>query len=229
MDETFPPPPFTGFKPAALKFFRDLAENQHKAWFDAHKHIYDSEVKTPLASLVPQLSAALAKDGLAFCPDAKRAMFRLNRDIRFSNDKSPYKTHAGAAITRTGAKDSPGVLYFHLDPKGCFIAAGFYHPEPAQLAHMRHAQINHPERWQTTLKSLKKHALELDRDDTLARPPKGYDPIPDDLKEDIKLKSWVVSHKLTQKQVASPALVADIAEFARAAAPLLNFGWDALN
>jgi uncharacterized protein (TIGR02453 family) len=228
MDETFPPPPFAGFKPAALKFFRELAENQNKAWFDSNKHIYDSEVKTPLASLVPQVTENLAKKGLIFCGDAKRAMFRINRDIRFSHDKSPYKTHAGAAITRTGAKNSPGILYFHLDPVGCFIAAGFYHPEPEQLASMRRALLDHPERWQATLKSLKKNALDLARDDTLARPPKGYEPIPDAVAEDIKLKSWVVSRKLTQKQIASAALVDEITGFALAAAPLLNFGWAAL-
>jgi len=62
-----------------------------------------------------------------------------------------------------------------------------------------------------------------------ARPPKGYEPIPDAIAEDIKLKSWVVSRKLTQKQIASPALVDDITGFALAAAPLLNFGWNALS
>jgi len=225
MEEGFPPPPFEGFRPAALTFFRDLAANQTKTWFEANRAAYETEVKLPLAALIGEVAGRLAAKGLVFSGDAKRAMFRLNRDVRFSHDKSPYKTHAGAAMTRDGVKTSPGVLYLHIDPEGCFVAAGFYHPEPEALGRMRQALVAKPDRWRDVIKALKKHGLELDREDALARAPKGYDPVPAAVAEDIKLKSWVVSSKLAEERVFSPGLVGDVVDFALAAAPLLEFGW----
>jgi len=226
--EDFPPAPFTGFKPGALKFFEQLAENQNKAWFDAHKSVYETEIKAPLASLIAELTARLAEKKLVFCADPRRAIFRLHRDVRFSHDKSPYKTNAGAAMTRTGAKDSPGVLYLHLDPLGCFAAAGFYVPEPETLAAMRAALIHHPARWQAMCKALKKRGLALDRENALTRPPKGYEPVPEAVREDIKLKSWVVRRGLSLEQISGAGLVEELASFALEAAPLLRFGWAAV-
>ena len=77
------------------------------------------------------LPTRLAEAKIPIKGDRKTSLFRIHRDVRFSNNKDPYKTNAGAAMTRTGSKNDPGVLYFHLSPEECFFAAGFYQPGAA--------------------------------------------------------------------------------------------------
>jgi len=223
LSEDFPPPPFAGFAPAAFAFFRELAENQTKAWFDANREVYEMQVRAPLSSLVVEVAARLSARGLPFAGDPKRAMFRLNRDVRFSADKSPYKTNAGAAMTRDGGKMSPGVLYIHVGAKDCFTAAGFYQPEPPELQAMREAIVRDFAGWKKITK-----ALALSREDALINPPKGFTPETPDMAEALKLKSWIVRRPLAMATMRGPALVDEIVDFALAAAPLLKFGWAAL-
>src|SRR5439155_25688264 len=107
------------------------------------------------------LTAAFAKRRVPLKADSKRSIFRLHRDIRFSKDKSPYKTHAGAVMTRSGGKDDPGVLYLHVSPEGCFAAAGFHLPEAGTLRKMREAIKAKPARFKTVLVALDKAGLKL--------------------------------------------------------------------
>jgi uncharacterized protein (TIGR02453 family) len=219
----FPPPPFAGFAPAAFAFFRGLAENQTKAWFDANREIYEMQVRAPLSSLVVEVAVKLSAKGLPLAGDPKRAIFRLNRDVRFSADKSPYKTNAGAAMTRDGGKMSPGVLYIHVSAKDCFTAAGFYQPETPELQAMREAIVRDFADWKKITK-----ALPLSREDALINPPKGFTPETPDMAEALKLKSWIVRRPLAMATMRGPGLVDEIVDFALAAAPLLQFGWAAL-
>jgi len=223
LSEDFPPPPFTGFTPAVFSFFRGLAANQTKAWFDENREIYESQVRAPLASLVVDVAAKLATKNLHFAGDPKRAIFRLNRDVRFSADKSPYKTHAGAAMTRDGAKTSPGLLYIHVGAKDCFTAAGFYHPHPPALQAMREAIVRDFAGWQKAVGT-----LPLSQEDTLIKPPKGFVAETPEMAEALKLKSWIVRRPLAIATMRQPALVDEVVDFALAAAPLLKFGWSAI-
>ncbi|MDR3521733.1 MAG: DUF2461 domain-containing protein [Acidocella sp.] len=228
LHEDFPAPPFEGFAPGAFTFFKMLKQNQDKTWFAAHKAQYEAEVTAPMGALVCELSARFAKAGLSLQGDAKRSLFRINRDVRFSNDKSPYKTHAGAVMTRTGEKNSPGLLYIHLDPEGCFMAAGFYHPEPADLQILREGIVHHAAAWVKLEKALAGHGLALSRDDTLIRPPKGFEVDDEEILAALKLKSWVVKRELTQGEMREAGLVQTIMEFALAVSPVLKFGWTRL-
>jgi uncharacterized protein (TIGR02453 family) len=227
--ESHSPPPFAGFSPAAFQFFRDLAANQTKTWFDQHKPIYESEIRAPLIALVTELAARLAKKGLPFAGDPQRALFRLNRDVRFTADKSPYKTNAGAAMTRDGNKSSPGVLYFHLDPAGSFTAAGFYRPEAPALHRLRSKLAADPAGWSKLTKSLAAKNLTLDTGDALAKPPRGFDPPNQAIADALKLKSWIVQRPLAQSEMQDRRLLDHLADFALAAAPLLKYGWSALD
>ena len=128
---------FAGFRPAGLGFLRDLAKHQDRTWFQDHKSTFESEVRDPMAALVIALSEALAKRRLPLWGDPKGSVFRLNRDIRFSADKRPYKTHTSAVLTRDGSKMSQGLLYVHIDPAGSFAAAGAWQPQPAHLQAIR--------------------------------------------------------------------------------------------
>jgi uncharacterized protein (TIGR02453 family) len=224
-----PPPPFDGFPPSALKFLRALATHNEKSWFEANRAAYEDGVRTPLASLIAAVSMELAASGVKLQSDPRRAMFRLNRDVRFSADKSPYKTHAGAAMTRGGDKMAPGLLYIHIDPEGSFTAAGFFRPDPDVLKPLRDGLISNAAMWGRVKKTLSSHGLELVREDVLRNAPRGFGDVPAALEEDIRLKSWIVRRDLPLARLHSAKLAAEIAEFGREAAPLLKFGWAVLD
>ncbi len=221
---------FPGFRPAAFAFFRDLYVHNEKEWFQANKSAYEVEVQRPMALLVADLVAEFARRGVPLTGDAKKSVFRVHRDVRFSNDKSPYKTHAGAALTRDGGKMSPGVVYFHLDPSGSFVAAGFYSPEPPVLAKLRAAIVRTPTEFLAVVGGLAKVEMPLSREDALKRTPRGFEESAGSpVAESLKLKSLVVSRALTLKDLRGPTLVASVAKFAVSALPLLNFGWAAID
>jgi len=145
---------FQGFGPQALPFFKALAFHQTKAWFDENRATYESAVKGPMGDLVEETALRLAKAKIPIKGDRKTSLFRIHRDVRFANNKDPYKTNAGVAMTRTGSKNDPGVLYFHLSPEECFFAAGFYQPEPAALAKLREATARSPKAFKAMIAKL---------------------------------------------------------------------------
>ena len=155
--------PFSGFGPQAVPFFKALAFHQTKDWFEANRAIYEGEIKGPLGDLVEELAARFAKAKTPLKGDRKASLFRINRDVRFAKDKSPYKTNAGAVLSRTGAKNDPGMLYVHVAADGCFAAAGFYQPEPEALARLRAAIVRAPKAWKTMVAKLADGGLALDR------------------------------------------------------------------
>jgi uncharacterized protein (TIGR02453 family) len=221
---------FTGFRPAALKFFRELSANQDRTWFQANKEVYEREVVAPMRALVTDVAGALAGRGLPLTADPLKAMFRIHRDVRFSRDKAPYKTHAGAVLSRDGTKSSPGLLYVHFDPRGSFTAAGFWQPDPAQLGGLRDAMLHEAKRFETIVATLQKQGLDLSREEALARLPRGFEhaagsPVGDYL----RLRHLIVERHLPARTLASSAAVEAIADFATAALPVLRFGWEALD
>ncbi len=221
--------PFAGFGPNALPFLKALAFHQSKDWFDANKATYESDLKAPIGDLVETLASAFAKAKIPLKGDRKSALFRLHRDVRFSKDKSPYKTHIGAVMTRTGAKNAQGLLYVHIDPTGCFTAAGFYDPEPETLARLRAAMTAKPQGWKKALAALAKADLAPSPDYAMKRNPRGFESIEDEtIQTGVRLKSLVVRRALPDKLIGSARLVDDIVAFARDARPLLDWGWEAL-
>src|SRR5271166_4195362 len=152
---------FQGFPPQALPFFKALAFHQTKEWFEQNRETYESAVKAPLGDLVDDAAARLAKAKIPIKGDRKSSLFRIHRDVRFSKNKDPYKTNAGAALTRTGDKSEPGVLYFHLSPEECFFAAGFHMPEPPELARLRAAAARAPKAFKQMTAKLARTGLAL--------------------------------------------------------------------
>jgi uncharacterized protein (TIGR02453 family) len=212
------------YTPEALKFFRGLKRNNDREWFTARKAIYEREIKLPTHAVV----AAINEEMLRFAPDyvrpPQKATFRIYRDIRFSSDKRPYKTHQGAWWTRTGLeKTSGGGFYFHVAGDEVIVAAGVYMPEREQLlAIRRHIEANHAE-MRALLKSKKLTSLMSEFDgNKLTRPPKGF--LPESPAADLILnRQWGFSAKLPAATATSPTLVKEIAKRFEAAAPLLNF------
>lgn len=220
--------PFQGFKPAATRFFKELAVNQNKAWFNAHKAEYELLVKAPLGALVLAVTDYLAPSNLPLIGDPKRSLFRINRDVRFSADKSPYKTNASAVLSINGGKTAQGLVYFQFGADEIFAAVGFYMPMPDELKLLRMGMAQDPEGWLSVRKGLKKQGLELMTAAALVRVPKGFESAPAAIHEDLRLKSWAVSQPIPLSVARSPKLVAVIAELAVSCADLLEFGWSSL-
>ena len=218
---------FQGFPDEAFAFFRDLAAHNERAWFLANKERHERAVKAPMAALVADVGAALAVRGVPLVGDPGTALFRINRDVRFSRDKSPYKTNAGAVLSRDGGKRSQGVLYIQAGAEGGFAAAGFYQLDPAGLGAFRDEIVESAARWAATAASLAKAGLNLRRDDALTLMPRGYESGTAHA-DDLKLKSFIVLHPLTVAELGHGGLAEQLAEFARGALPLLEFGWAAL-
>ncbi len=229
------PGPFTGFGPGALPFFEALAANQNREWFQANKETYENQVRAPMAALVEALSFAFAAHDIPLTGDPKRALFRIYRDVRFSKDKSPYKTNAGAVITRDGSKDSPGLLYIQVGGQregghGSFAGIGFYGLEPKDLTVLRHAIADDPERWLAVRSDLNAAGLDFSIGYALARLPKGFEAhAGSPIEGDLKLRNLIVSRPIEATRLQEPALIDDIVAFAAAGLPLLRFGWSALD
>jgi uncharacterized protein (TIGR02453 family) len=220
---------FQGFGPHALPFFKALAFHQNREWFEENRATYEMQIKAPFGDLIDDLAAALAKADIPLRGDRKASLFRLNRDIRFSKDKSPYKTHAGAVLTRGGAKNDPGLFYIHVAPDECFAAAGFYHPEPDQLSAMRRAIVRAPKAYEKVVKGLDKAQIALREQESLKRLPRGFETVAEPaITAAVMRKSHVGARPIDPARLASPALVDDLVAFARQALPLLEWGWAAI-
>ena len=136
--------PFTGFRPEALQFLVDLSANNERSWFQPRKADYERLLKEPLQALCLALAERFSTRSIPLSVDPKRSPFRIYRDVRFSKDKSPYKTNIGAEFPLIGdgaaSTGSHGVGgYFHLSPGEIFAGGGMWHPEPATLAAWRQA------------------------------------------------------------------------------------------
>ena len=221
---------FKGFGKDALAFFKALAFHQNKAWFDDNKPLYQRDILDPMVALLDDLTAAFARRRTPLRATSKSSIFRIHRDVRFAKDKSPYKTHCGAVMTRSGTKMDNGLVYIHIDPEGSFAAAGFYHPEPADLARLRKAMARDGGKpLLAVTRALKKGKLELEEGSQLARVPRGFEALKGGPVDGaIRLKSLIVEEAFPARLVTSPKLADALLDFTKRAMPLLDFGWKAL-
>jgi uncharacterized protein (TIGR02453 family) len=220
---------FSGFAPTALPFFKALAFHQSREWFDANRETYESAVRGPMGDFVEDVAERLGRAKIPIKGDRKSSLFRIHRDVRFSANKDPYKTHAGVVLTRLGNKNDPGLLYFHLSPEECFFAAGFYLPDSIKLARLRAAAASAPKPFKAMTAKLKKAGLSLSTEGSLKRAPRGFETIDDpEVAAATRLKSMVCLRPIPETGIASPALARDFCAFAADALPLLRWGSDAL-
>jgi uncharacterized protein (TIGR02453 family) len=219
---------FKGFQPAATRFFKALALSQDREWFAEHKEEHEQFVKAPMGALLQSVTARLAGTPLPLIGDPKRSLFRINRDVRFSADKSPYKTNAGGIWSRDGSKTSPGLVYFQFGADEVFAAAGFYMPMPEELLRLRKGMAADAKGWLSVRNGLDKQGLTPMTERALVRIPKGFESAAPELHDDLRLKSWAVSRRFPLRVARSPELVEGIAQLALSCADLLEFGWTAL-
>jgi uncharacterized protein (TIGR02453 family) len=224
------PGAFRGFDPKALRLLAALARNNDRAWFVPRKERFMDELLAPMEALVVDATAALARAKIPIGGDRKRSMFRIYRDVRFSSDKRPYKTHVSAYLSYDGGRTTPGGVYVHVEPKRSFLSVAFYRIEKPMLARWRGAMATRPAAFRRVVAALAKRGLAIigpdEDEDSLARMPRGFEALADsELAPYFRLKSFCVHRDLADSDVTSPELVAQIVKIARDAKPLLDFGW----
>ena len=215
------PPTTTFFTPASLRFLRTLARHNHRDWFEAHRAEYEAAVLRPMREFVEEMDVRLARIAPEIVGDPKRSVFRIYRDIRFSADKTPYKTHAAAwfyhrdGTHRVGQESHGGGagFYFHLEPGGSLDAGGIWMPPREALAKIRDAMAESPAGFRRVVTDarLVRRCGALDTDAVLSRVPRGYPPDHPAARW-LRYKSFTVGRALSEAQMTSarlPALVAD--------------------
>jgi len=207
---------FPGFRPDAFRFLRDLARNNEKTWFEAHRDVYEREVRGPMRQLVETVDAKLGSIAPEIVGDPKRSMFRIHRDVRFSKDKSPYKTNAGAWFYHRDAGRKVGTagegggagFYFHIDPTRCFMAGGIWMPARPALQRIREAIAGQPTALArlTSAPGFRRRFDGLNEEAKLRRVPRDFPP-DHPAAEWLKLQSFTASAPIEQRVVTGPRLV----------------------
>ena len=223
---------FEGFPADAVKFLADLARNNNRAWFQANKGRYERSVRGPALAFIEAMAGPLEKVSRHIYADPSPAggsLMRIYRDTRFSPDKTPYKTNIGIQFRHERGDDvhAPG-LYFHIDPKECFLACGMWRPPAEALATIRARIAEHPDLWQAARdnKTFVKTWGGV-TGETLQRPPRGFDPGHPCI-EDIKRKDFLGVLDLPRADTFSPRLPGQVAKAFAAGTPLMKFLCDSL-
>ena len=227
---------FPGFETQAIQFLADLAANNDRSWFQPRKADYERLLKDPLSSLVAALAERFAERGIPMLADPARSPFRIYRDVRFSKDKSPYKTNIGAGFPWLEGRSAPaGGLdgegegrhdvggYFHLSPGEIFVGGGMWHPGTAPLAAFRTAIVQDRRRVHTALDDPGFLAtFGPISGDRLKRVPTGY--AADDPDADLlKLKDVIFGRRLSDAEATSPGLPDLLADAFVAGTPVFRF------
>lgn len=209
--------------PNTLQFLAELAENNHKEWFDANRKRYKA-AREDYISLIHQLIQGISDfDEGVVGLEPKQCIFRINRDIRFSKNKAPYKTNFGAHIAPGGRKSPYAGYYMHLEPGKCFLAGGKYHPMPNELKNIRaHIEGNAPQLRAILAENNFAKLYGEFKGDSLKTAPKGYPKDHPDI-DLIKRKDFFVVHECEEGKIHSEEFVDYVVEVFRVLRPLNAF------
>jgi uncharacterized protein (TIGR02453 family) len=211
---------------ATIKFLKDLKKNNNKPWFDAHRKEFEAAKKDFEQLIQTVIDKHGKKDQTISHLKAKDCTFRINRDIRFSKDKTPYKSNMGAYINRGGKKSLYGGYYFHCEPGQAFAGGGIWMPMPPELSKVRQEidynfaefkKIIHSKKFKSVYSDVSR-----DAEYVLTRVPKGYE-ADNPAAEYLKLKSIVAMTPVTDAELTSKDLAKKITTAFEALRPLLKF------
>ncbi|MFI5221598.1 MAG: DUF2461 domain-containing protein [Bacteroidia bacterium] len=207
----------------ALQFLTKLKKNNNKEWFDKNRNEYDELRKEILDLVTSMIKRIQSFDQTLAGLEAKQCMFRINRDIRFSKDKTPYKTNFGLTFNRDGKSSQFAGYYLHIQPGECFIAGGSYAPLPEHLAAIRQEIDYHFDEFKKIIlnKDFRKYFGELSGE-KLSRPPKGYE-MENPAVEFLKHKAFLMWHKFDEKKLLEKDFEKYCATVFKAMKPALDF------
>lgn len=207
-----------------LKFLKELSKNNNKEWFEKNRKRYENaqtEIKAFIAEWIKNYGK---KDESIAHLDPKKCIFRINRDVRFSANKSPYKNNLGAYLTKGGKNTNLAGFYLHIEPNNCFFGAGNYMPMPDQLSKIRQEiDYNFSDfKKIVSSKKFKDNFGDLSEENKLKRPPKGYDENNEAI-EYLKLKGFTVFKKITDEEITAKDFVKTITDLSTAVKPFIDF------
>lgn len=218
------------FSRKSVSFLKELDQNNNKIWFDKNRQRYEDEVRTPALTYIESMDQHIAKISPHFVVSAKKvggSLMRVHKDIRFSKDKTPYKTNIGIQFRHARGKDvhAPG-FYLHIEPGNAFLAAGIWRPESSTLKNVRTLIDEYPKEWKKlTKKLINTNNFEFGGE-SLKRPPKGFQ-AEHPLIDDLKRKDFIAVQNLKISTVYAKDFDKQSARLFKAVAPLVSFICDA--
>lgn len=221
---------FTGFHPDAAEFLAELALNNDRAWFQAHKADYERLCKEPMEAFVLALAERFEAHDLPLLADPRRSIFRIYRDTRFARDKTPYKTHLGAnfpwldAVEEADAGAHANGGYFHFQPGQMFVGGGMWRAERSRLEAFRQAIVRDEARVRAAIEDPGFVAVfgSIESQQSLVRVPPGY-PADHPLADLFRYKDVVFGHSLRDDEAYSPDLPDVVTTAFTAAMPVFRF------
>jgi uncharacterized protein (TIGR02453 family) len=229
---------FTGFRPEAIQFLVELAENNSRDWFQPRKPDYERLLKRPMEQLCDALDEQFRSRGIPLSADPRQSPFRIYRDVRFSRDKRPYKTAAAASFRWAG--DGSGTVaegrthaqnvhasggYFHLEPGEILVGGGVWRPDSSWLAAFRQRVANHPGEFQAIVEDpafVEAFGAISDEGESLKRVPSGY-PADHPAADLLRKKNITFGRRLSDDEALSPRLPELLADAFAAGTPLLRY------
>ena len=215
------------FSDASFKFLRGLARHNDKAWFDAHRKESEAQVRQPFLRLITDLQPAIAAISPHYRADPRGvggSLFRIHRDARFSNDKSPYKSWQGARLFHERRREvAAPSFYLHLQPGQSFVGAGLWHPETHTQRKVRQFILENPSSWRKTAHDPKlRRRFDLDDSQMLARPPRGF-PADFEFIDDLRHRNWAFLRPLEDATMTGPRLRKTVETDLLALAPFVDY------
>ena len=205
---------FAGFDPGVFRFFASLKRHNQRSWFEEHRADYERHVRSPMRAFVEEIDVRLARLAPELLGNPRTSAFRIHRDVRFSADKSPYKTHAACwffhhdAGRGVGSEAHGGAgLYFHIEPGQSMVGGGIWMPPKPTLDLIREAIAEHPTalRKLVEVSAFRRRFGGLSEEVKLTRVPRGF--APDHPAADwLRLKSFTAGRDLTREEVLDPKL-----------------------
>lgn len=205
-------------------YLKKLKKNNNKEWFDKNREEFD-EARAEFSNLVDEVIKGISKfDKEITGLDARKSTFRINRDIRFSKDKTPYKTNFAAGLSQGGKNSTRPGYYISVRPGEYHLGGGSYMPEPAQLAAIRQEIDYNYKEFQKILadKKFRKYFGGISDEGRLVNPPKGIDK-DNPAAEVLKNKHFIVFHEVPEKIALSPKFGQYAVEVYKAMYPFLKF------
>lgn len=197
------------FTAETLTFLRKLAKNNRRDWFEQHREDYEASVRGPALNFIADIADELAVISPHFMARPRKvggSLMRVHRDIRFSRDKTPYKTNIGIQFRHELGRDvhAPG-FYLHIAPQSCFLGAGIWHPDARVLAVLRESLSEHARQWHSIVQDRVFRRAYVLAGESLKRPPRGYS-ADHPLIDDLKRKDFIAICELDPEQVLGSRL-----------------------
>lgn len=214
------------FTPALFEFLSELADNNNREWFQDNKERYERDVRDALVHFVSDFGDRLREISPHMVADPRLnggSVFRIYRDVRFSKDKSPYKTNAGMHFRHEVGREvhGPG-LYLHLQPGQVFAAAGLWRPKSETIGKIRGAIVANPGKWTNIVNEDGFSSMYTLEGESLKRAPKGVDP-DHPLIDHLKLKSFAATTSFTQEEACAADFIDTYAAACEVASPFAGF------